>query len=137
MLRWLAPTLVYVVGVGALGITGKLALRTLAWPQLVLWTAVAYATVAAVLLLTGHAAVRFTHGTLWALASGGLAVGSLVVLYLALGPGEAGKVIAISAAYPAITLLLAAAFLSEALTVGRVVGAGLVVAGVVTLTLAR
>jgi uncharacterized membrane protein len=137
MLRWLGPTLVYVIGVGALGITSKLALRTLTWPQVILWTAVAYATVAAVLVLTGHAAVRVTHDTAWALASGALAVGSLAMLYVALGGGDAGKVVAISAAYPAVTVFLAAAILSEAVTVGRVIGAGLVIAGVVTLTLAR
>jgi uncharacterized membrane protein len=43
----------------------------------------------------------------------------------------------VSAAYPAVTLVLAAAFLSEALTVGRAAGTVLIIAGVVMVTLAK
>ena len=73
----------------------------------------------------------------WAIASGALAISGLIALYLALGNGDAGKVISITAAYPAVTLVLAAAFLSEAITVGRAVGTVLIIAGVVTVTLAK
>jgi len=48
--EWLVPTLFYVLGVGALGVTGKLALRRLRWPDLLQWMAVGYAIVIAVLL---------------------------------------------------------------------------------------
>jgi bacterial/archaeal transporter family protein len=136
-MAWLLPTLYYVVAVGALGVTGKLALRTLDWPDLILWTGAGYIVVASFLLATGHTSLRVSHDTGWAIASGALAISGLIALYLALGHGDAGKVISITAAYPAVTLVLAAAFLSEALTAGRVAGTALIIAGVVTVTLAK
>lgn len=136
-MTWLLPTLVYILAVGALGVTGKLALRTLSWPDLILWTGAGYIAVAAVLLALGRTEVRFVEGTAWAALSGALAIGGLIMLYLALGAGKAGTVVAVSAAYPVVTLLLAAAFLAEGVTVGRAVGAGLVILGVVVLTLSE
>jgi transporter family protein len=134
---WLIPTLLYVLAVGALGVTGNLALRTLNWPDLILWTGTGYIGVALTLLIIGQTEVRFTAGTAWAMASGALAIGGLILLYLALGAGDAGKVVSVSAAYPAVTLVLAAAFLSEPLTIGRALGAALIVGGVVIVTLAK
>ena len=136
-MAWLIPSLLYVVAVGALGVTGKLALRTLSWPDLILWAGAGYVVVAAILLLAGRTSMRFTTGTGWAIASGALAIGGLIMLYLALGAGDAGKVIAISAAYPAVTLVLAGLFLSEGLTLGRVIGAAMIIAGVGTVSLSR
>jgi uncharacterized membrane protein len=136
-MAWLIPTLYYVAGVGALGVTGKLALRTLDWPDLILWTGAGYIFVASILLATGQTHLRFAHDTAWAVGSGALAISSLIALYLALGHGDAGKVVSITAAYPAVTLVLAAAFLSEAFTVGRAAGTALIIAGVVTVTLAK
>jgi len=136
-MAWLLPTLYYVVAVGALGVTGKLALRTLDWPDLILWTGAGYIVVASFLLATGQTSLRVSHDTGWAIASGALAISGLIALYLALGHGDAGKVISITAAYPAVTLVLAAAFLSEALTAGRVAGTSLIIGGVVTVTLAK
>ena len=63
-------------------------------------------------------------------------VSSLVLLYIALGNGEASKVVPITAAYPAVTLVGAALFLSEDITAGKVAGMLLVLAGVVVLTVA-
>lgn len=134
-MTWLIPTLLYVVLVGALGITGNLALRTLSWPDLILWTGAGYVVISLLLLAIGQTAIRVTTGTGWAMLSGVLAIAGLVMLYLALGSGSAGKVVAISAAYPAVTLVLAAAFLSEPLSVGRVIGAALIVAGVAIVSL--
>ncbi len=134
---WLLPTLGYILAVGALGVTGKLALRTLSWPDLILWTGVGYIVVATVLLAMGRTEVRLAEGWGWAALSGALAITGLVMLYLALGTGKASTVAAVTAAYPVVTLLLAAAFLSEAVTVGRAVGVGLVVVGVVVLTLSE
>lgn len=135
-MAWLLPTLGYIVGVGALGVTGKLALEHLEWPDLILWTGAGYIGVASLLLALGRTELRIVDGTGWAVVSGALAIGSLILLYLALGAGKAGTVTAISAAYPAVTLVLAALFLSESLTATRVAGAALVVGGVVVLTLA-
>lgn len=136
-MRWLVPSLLYVLLVGTLGVTSKLALRTLRWPDLLLWTGIGYIVVAGILLAIGQTSLRITAGTGWAIASGALAITGLITLYLALGAGDAGKVVAISAAYPAVTLLLSAVFLSEALTFPRVLGTALIVVGVAVLSLGR
>jgi len=125
-----------VVAVGALGITSKLALRTLPWQDLILWSGVGYVVVAGFLLVSGQAAVRLTADGAWAAASAALAITSLVALYVALNTGKAGVVVPVTAAYPAVTLILAAAFLGESITVAKACGVLLVVSGVVLLTVA-
>jgi bacterial/archaeal transporter family protein len=132
--RWLIPTLTYVALIGGLGVTSKLALRSLTWHDLILWTTVGYVLVSVVMLLGGLTDARVVSGTWWAILSGALAIGGLVALYVALGTGEAGKVIPVSAAYPAVTLLLSALVLSESVSLARCAGLALVVGGVVVLT---
>lgn len=136
-MTWLLPTVAYVFALGALGVTSKLALESLSWRQLLPWTLLAYALVVALLLALGQTDFRWHSGTGWALASAALAVGSLILLYVALGMAEASKVIPVSAAYPAATVVLAALFLGESITLARVAGMLLVIAGVVLLTAAR
>ena len=134
---WLIPTVLYVVLVGGLGLTSKLALRTLSWPDLILWTGVGYIAVAGVLLALGRTSFRVTGGTGWAVLSGMIAITALIALYLALGAGDAGKVVAISAAYPAVTLVLAAAVLSESLSPAKVLGTMIIIGGVAIVSLAH
>ena len=78
--------------------------------------------------------VEWSIDLFWAAASAALAIGALILLYIALNTGEASKVVPISAAYPAVTLVLAAIFLSEAITFARAGGMLLVIAGVIVLT---
>lgn len=134
--RWLVPTLAYVVTLGALGVTSKLALRSMGWQDLVVWTASAYTVLAIVLLAVGQGHFATGPDVGWALVSAVIVVSSLVLLYIALGNGEASKVVPITAAYPAVTLVGAALFLSESITIGKVAGMLLVLAGVVVLTVA-
>lgn len=134
---WVLPIMWYVVALGAVGVTTKLALRTLSWQDLILWVGVGYVLVAGILLALGQAKWRFVGDTSWALVTTGLVISSLIALYIALGNAEASKVIPVSAAYPAVTLFLSALVLSERVSVARVAGAGLVVVGVVVLTAAR
>ncbi len=134
--RWLVPTLAYVVTLGALGVTSKLALRTMSWQDLVVWTAAAYAVGAIVLLVLGQGSFNTGPDVGWAIVSAVIVVSSLVLLYVALGNGEASKVVPITAAYPAVTLVGAALFLSESITLGKLAGMLLVLAGVVVLTVA-
>jgi len=133
---WLVPTLAYVVTLGALGVTSKLALRTLDWQELLLWTSGAYALAAAAVLALGKGGFHFESNTWWAILSALIVVSSLVLLYVALGNGEASKIVPITAAYPAVTLILAALFLSESISLVKVGGMLLVLAGVVVLTVA-
>jgi uncharacterized membrane protein len=134
--RWLVPTVGYILLVGALGVTSRLARRTLSWQDVVAWSGIGYVIVASVFLASGQARLRFTTDGRWAMGSAALAISGLIMLYIALGTGEATKVVTVSAAYPAATFLLAAAFLSEPVTIGRLVGMGLVIVGVVVMTLA-
>jgi transporter family protein len=134
---WVIPSLVYVVAIGAFGVTGKLALRTYSWQELIVWTAFGYAAFAGLMLALGQAEVRVVRGIPWVLLSAVLPPLALIAFYVALGHGKAGTVTAVSAAYPAVTLVLAAAFLAEGLSLVRVAGAVLVVGGVVVLALAK
>jgi transporter family protein len=132
--KWLVPTLAYVVALGALGVTSKLALRTLSWQDLILWTTIGYICTSIVLVALGQAGFSATSNNWWAIASAALAISALIFLYVALGTGQASKVIPISAAYPAVTLLLSAITLGEHVSFARVGGVLLVIGGVVVLT---
>jgi transporter family protein len=133
--RWLIPTVAFIVVNSALGITSELALRTLAWQELVVWVGIGYMSAAAVAVALGRTNLRFVGGTPLAIGSAALAICSIITLYLALAAGEVSKVVPVSAAYPAVTLILSAVVLSERLSVARVGGMCLVVAGVVVLSL--
>jgi transporter family protein len=136
-MRWLIPVLISVAALGTLGVTSGLALRTLAWQDLILWTAGGYVLVAAVLLVTGQTEVRIVENSGWAIVTAVCAIGGLITLYLALAAGEASKVVPVSASYPALTLVLAAIVLSESVSVLRWAGTAMVIGGVVLLTVAR
>jgi uncharacterized membrane protein len=130
VLDWLLPTLVNIVGVGAMGVAASRALRTLTWRSLLLTTTGAYLLVTVALVAFGDARFGLDGAWGWALLSGVLTVTGLVSMNLALTEGEASKVIALSAAYPVVTLFLAALVLEEAVTGGRWLGTLLVVVGV-------
>jgi bacterial/archaeal transporter family protein len=134
---WLVPALVYVVILGALGVTSKLALRTLTWHDLLLWTGVAYVCFAIVMLALGQASFRVDGNIGWALISAVIAPTALILLYFALGHGEASQIFPVTAAYPAVTVALAAIVLSEPLTVAKVGGMALVLSGVVLISISK
>ena len=136
-MNWLVPAIGYVLALGALGITSKLALESLSWQQLLPWTLLAYGVAVAVLMGLHQTDWHWHAGTGWAVATAALAVGSLVLLFVALGLGEASKVVPVTAAYPAATVVLAALFLGENISPARVAGMLMVIGGVVVLTLAR
>jgi transporter family protein len=133
MAGWVVPALLYVVFLGASGVTTKLALRTISWEQMVLWVPIAYVGVAVVLLATG---TRFPLGVggAWAAVTAICASAALILFFIALTYGEAATVVPITSVYPVVTLIGAALFLSEEITVTRGIGTALVVAGVVLLS---
>jgi transporter family protein len=135
--RWLVPTVIYVLAVGAIGVTGGRALRSLQWQDLLVWTAIGYAIVAIVILARGEAVLKLSSATAWAALSGALAIGGLIAFYVAIGHGEVSRVVPITAAYPLVTLALSVVFLSEPVTVVRCVGTGLVIAGVALVSSGR
>jgi transporter family protein len=135
--RWLVPTAFYVILVGAIGVTGQLALRSLRWQDLLVWTAIGYVMVAAVILIRGDAALGLTAANGWAALSAAMAIGGLIAFYVAVGHGEVSKIVPITATYPAVTLVLSALFLAESVTLLRCVGTGLVIGGVALISVGR
>ena len=133
--HWLLPALGYVVAVGALGVTTKLALEDMTWPELVLWTAAAYAVIAALLILAGGARLRLVPEARYGGLSGALAATALILLFLAVDAGDVSRVVPITSAYPVVTVALAALLLAERVTALRVGATLLVVGGVVLLSI--
>jgi uncharacterized membrane protein len=131
---WIPPTLAYILLLGAAGVTAKLALRTISWQQLVLWVPLFY-IVFCVVFVVAHG-TRFPLGTggAWAAATALCASSALVLFLYALTKGPASQVTPASSAYPIVTVVGSALFLSEKLTLIRGVGTALVVAGVVLLS---
>ena len=134
MASWLVPTLAYVVLVGAAGVTTKVALRTISWEQLVLWVPIVYVVIAAVLVATRGARLPLGVGGAWAAVTAICMALALIVLFYALTQEDASRVVPASSAYPAVTLIGAALFLSESITLTRVLGTALVIAGVVLIS---
>jgi transporter family protein len=136
MNEWILPTLVYVVLLGGLGVTVIYAFRGLGWQQLVMWTAAAYLTVSIVLIATGSR-IHLPGGLPgWmTVVSAFIPPLCIVALYIALSHGPASRVIPVSSAYPFITVFLAAALLSEALTWKVLVGTVLIVGGAVLVSI--
>lgn len=129
-MSWLLPTLGYALTVGLTGISVKYALKTITWQQMVLWVPLAYAGFALILILGFGARFPLGVGGAWAALTALLASGGLILLFVALDRGQASVVVPVSSIYPVVTLIASAAFLSESVTVPKVVGTVLVVAGV-------
>ena len=134
MAGWLPPTIAYILVLGAGGVTAKLALRTISWEQLVLWVPVAYIIFSAVLMIFRGARFPLGVGGGWAAATAFAASSALILFFYALTKGPASQVTPATSAYPIVTVIGSAAFLSEKLTLVRGLGTALVVAGVVLLS---
>ena len=134
MASWLLPTFGYILLLGAAGVTAKLALRTISWEQLVLWVPLAYIAFSIVLVAGRGARLPLGAGGAWAAATAVCAAASLILLFVALTKGDASKVVPAGSAYPVVTVIGSAIFLSEAITTLKIVGTALVVAGVVLLS---
>jgi transporter family protein len=128
---WVAASLGFALMVGASGITIKLALQSVTWPTLIVPTLIAYAILLIYFAATGGVSMPTTPGTwvLWVALTGAFTAGAFPLINLALMRAPASQVIPISAVYPVVTALLAAAFLGERITVPRGLGILLVVGG--------
>jgi uncharacterized membrane protein len=131
---WIAPTLGYILLLGAAGVTAKLALRTIGWQQLVLWVPLLYLVFAVVFVVANGTTFPLGAGGAWAAATAFCASSALVLFLYALTKGPASQVTPASSAYPIVTVIGSALFLSEKVTLIRGVGTALVVAGVVLLS---
>ena len=134
MAGWIPPTIGYILILGAGGVTAKLALRTITWEQLVLWVPVAYVFFSLLLVIFRGATLPLGVGGGWAAVTAFAAASSLILFFYALTKGPASQVTPATSAYPVITVIGSALFLSEQITILRVVGTVLVVAGVILLS---
>lgn len=123
---------------GVWGILSKLAARTLDHRQLVFCAMGGY-----LLVFLAAAAFGWGRGLTQAPARGvflavavGIASGvAYIFFYLAVGRGEASRVVTITALYPVVTAVLAVLLLREPVTWTKAAGTLLAVAGLVLLAL--
>ncbi len=131
---WIPPTLAYIVLLGAGGVTAKLALRTITWQQLVLWVPIVYVVFAIAFIVFKGARLPFGVGGGWAAVTAFCAAAALILFFVALTRGDASQVTPATSAYPVVTVIGSAIFLSESITLMRVIGTALVIVGVVLLS---
>ena len=134
MAGWLLPALGYVLLVGIAGITTKVALRTIEWQQVVYWVPVAYVVLSAILWLVYQKPMVLGAGGGWAIVTAFAAAGGLICFFYALSKGDATVVVPATSAYPVIALIGGAIFLAEDITVPKLIGTALVIAGVVVIS---
>jgi uncharacterized membrane protein len=134
MAGWIPPTIAYILLLGAGGVTAKLALRTITWQQLVLWVPVAYIIISVGLLIFGGTTFPLGVGGGWAAVTALCASSALILFFYALTKGPASQVTPATSAYPIVTVIGSALFLSEKITLVRGLGTALVVCGVVLLS---
>jgi transporter family protein len=135
MPSWLVPSLVYVLFLGSLGVTTKLALEHINWQAVIVWTTIVYVLISATMLALGQAKIGLGPGTIPAIGSAILASTALIALYIALGRGKASTVVPFTSIYPVVTLILSALVLAEKVTVLKGAGTLVVVIGVVMISL--
>ena len=134
MAGWIPPTILYIFILGAGGVTAKLALRTITWEQLVLWVPIAYIVFSVLLVVFRGATLPVGVGGAWAAVTAFAASSALILFFYALTKGPASQVTPATSAYPVVTVIGSALFLSEKITLVRGIGTALVVAGVVLLS---
>jgi transporter family protein len=131
---WFLPILAYIVVLGATGVTTKLALRTIEWQQMVFWLPIVYAVFCIGFLALGGTRFPTGVGSAWAALTAVCAATALILFFYALTKGDVSVVVPVSSAYPVVTLIGSALFLSENITMPKVIGTVLVIAGVVVIS---
>jgi len=136
-LGWLFYAIVSLVTWGFWGFLGKVASRSMSGEGLVLISSAGWVATFPIFLAAFSAHLQPALGSrdlLWGLLGG--VVGSLGMLffYFALQGGETSRVVAITAAYPLITALLAYFFLGEQFTLVKGIGLLFALIGIVILS---
>ena len=88
----------------------------------------------AILWLVFHKPMVLGTGGGWAIVTAFAAAAGLICFFYALSKGDASVVVPTTSAYPVIALAGGAIFLSESITVPKVIGTALVIAGVVVIS---
>jgi transporter family protein len=123
---------------GVWGFLGKLASRTLGHKPLVVFSLAGYLIVflAAGAMGWGRGALHADgRGALLAVATGVASGIAYVFFYLAIGRGEASRIVTITALYPVVSAALAVLVLREPMTWTKALGSVLAVGGLILLAL--
>ncbi len=136
-LGWLLYAMISLVTWGLWGFLGKVASRSMSGEGLVLISSAGWIATFPIFLAAfrSHLRPAFSSGdVLWGLLGG--MVGSLGMLffYFALERGETSRVVAITAAYPLVTALLAFWVLGEEFTVQKGIGLVFALIGIIFLS---
>ena len=131
--KWLPPALGFVLLSGLLGVTIKLALRDVNWPELLTWTAIVYAVLTLISIPLGNSKLHLGAGAAWGVASGLCAAVGLICSFVALRHARAVIAVPVMSAYPVVTVVASVLVLREPFSATKAVGAGLVLAGVIVL----
>jgi transporter family protein len=137
MKGWVTLSLATLLCWGLWGFLGKLGGRTLSPGHLLLVTYTGMVLIFPMVLWLYGDGFRVDGGApdQWYALVAGLVCGlGFPLFYLALSGGEVSKVVVITATYPVVTVLLAAWFLSEPLTIKTALGTVLAIIGIVLLS---
>ena len=130
---WLQYSLLTVLLWGSMGFLGKLASRSVPTQAMPLMGALGGLLVFPVVLALLHRQLRFDwqDANVWfGLLAGMIGATGTVLFYAAISRGEASRVVVITATYPVLTFLLSLLFLGETMSLQKLIGVALAVAGV-------
>ncbi len=129
---WVAVT---VLAWGTWGFLNGLALRNHSWQQILVWGVPTMVVAAAALLAAFGAKAGFEpKAFVWATAIQLTAVIGVILFYQALKAQNMALVVPITAAYPAVTVILAVLFGNERLRPVQLLGILLVIAGTMAIS---
>lgn len=122
---------------GFWGFFSKLAVEKIGFHAGLYYAITLFAFIATYLFFTNQLfPLKFApHGILFALLAGISGGTATIFLYLLLGKNPAGLVVAITALYPIVTLILSMIFLKETLTLPQTIGFALALVALVLMNL--
>jgi transporter family protein len=128
---WLPAALGYSVAIGVMGVAMKLAFRSVEWPLLLMSITAGYVILSVAFIATGavHIPPKLGSWVVYVVLAGVLGSVAFPMLNIAIRSGPASQVIPLTAVYPLITVGLAVLFLSESVTLLRLVGVVMIVGG--------
>lgn len=113
--------------------TIELALRGASWPELLTWAGIVYALLALASIPLGNTHLHLGVTAVWGVTSAFFAALGLICSFIALRDASAVVAVPVMSAYPVVTVIASVAILHESLSLMKLLGMGLVLAGVVLL----
>ncbi len=137
MAQWVFYSLSALVLWGIWGLLGKISATYLTTKQLLFYSTLGYITIFPIIgVVSGKEIFQApsSKGIVIAIGAGICSCGAYVCYYLAISRGEASRIVTITALYPLITVVLAFCILKEPLSLQKIAGIVLAMAGIVLLS---